>query len=312
MTRHFTLFSLLAWVFGLTLLASCNGFEGSQTVPAYIRIDSIGLDCDYFTYGANTSRFTDAWVYVDDNGGPVELPAVVPVLKEGVHKVMVRPAIRINGIQGTKVAFPFVEDVVYPEVNLVPDSIVTLRPMTHYYPISDNFHVSWLEDFDGSALSMARTSGSDTSLMRVSGPLAWHDAGGLYSTYSGKVVLTSDTMAFTIATTDALSEVFSEIPTTSKAIIMEMDYKCSDSLLMGLVFEQNLKPTEYPVMCLRPTGASAEEPTEWRKIYINLLPYLADNDDCKFLKIYFASWPYRNDGTQYFYFDNLKLIYRDR
>ena len=313
MTRHFTLFSLLAWAFGLTLLTSCNGFEGSQTVPAYIRIDSVGLDCDYFTYGANTSRFTDVWIYVDDNGGPVELPAVFPVLKEGIHSVRVRAAIRINGIQGTKVVYPFVEEKIYPEVNLVPDSIVTLRPVLHYYPISDNFHVTWLEDFDGSALTIARTSGSDTTLMRISGPQAWHDAGGLYSTQSGEVVLTSDTMAFTIATIDALSERFSQIPTTGEpSCIMEMDYKCSDTLLMGLVFEKDLVPMEYPLLRIRPTCDPGEEPTEWRKIYINIGPDLIDNKDYAFSKIYLASWPYRNEGTQYFYFDNLKLMYRDR
>lgn len=310
MTRHFTLFSLLVLVFGVTALTSCNGFEGSQTVPAYIRIDSIGLDCDYFTYGANTSRFTDAWIYVDNNGGPVELPAVVPVLKEGVHSVRVRAAIWRDGIQGMKVVYPFIEDVVYPEVNLVPDSIVTLHPVMHYYPRSDNFQIPWLEDFDGSAISIARTSGSDTTLMRVDGPLAWHDAGGLYSTYSGKVVLTSDTMSFTIATTDALSEQFSQIPTNIKTCFLEMDYKCSDTLLMGLVFRQNGLPIESPVLRIRPSGESGEEPTTWKKIYINLLPYLADSDGAVFDKVYFASWSLRNEGTQYFYFDNLKLLYR--
>ena len=45
--------SLAAVACGL-LLASCQKFSGSQTVPAYIHIDSISLDCDYYTYGANT------------------------------------------------------------------------------------------------------------------------------------------------------------------------------------------------------------------------------------------------------------------
>jgi hypothetical protein len=36
------------------------------------------------------------------------------------------------------------------------------------------------------------------------------------------------------------------------------------------------------------------------------------NETAEYFKIYFGSWDPRNSGTQYFYFDNLKLIYRDR
>lgn len=311
MKRHSTLLSFLVFFLFATLLTSCHGFEGGQTVPAYLRIDSIGLRCDYYTYGANTTRFTDAWVYIDDNielGGPVELPAMLPILKNGKHKVSIRPGIEVNGIKGTKADYPFVATVDYPDVDLVPDSVIKLYPVTTYYPNGDNLHVRWMEDFDGGAVSLVRTSGSDTTLLQVGGPLAWHDPGNIYSTYSGKVVLTSDTMAFTIAT----SEEFADIPSKGSPCMLEMDYKCSDTLLMGLVFQQNLQPNEYPVLRIRPTGESGQEPTEWRKIYINIGPYLVDNEGYTFFKIYFASWSLRNEGTQYFYFDNLKLIYRDR
>lgn len=309
------LFSVLLLFFGAAaLLPSCKDFEGSQTVPAYIRIDSIGLSCDYYVYGANTTNFTDAWVYIDEDilkGGIVELPAVLPVLQKGKHKVSVRAGINVNGIKGTKSDYPFLATLDYPEVDLVPDSIITFNPVVTYYPISENQHVSWMEDFDQGGMSLVATSGSDTSLMRVSGPLAWHDPNGTYSTYSGKVVLTSDTMAFTIATADEVTQ-FTEIPTKGSPCMLEMDYKCSDTLLMGLVFVDRGVSMEYPVLRIRPTGESGQEPTEWKKIYINVGPYLVDNEDYDFSKIYFASWSLRNDGTQYFYFDNLKLIYRDR
>ena len=48
-------------------LTSCKKFQGEQTVPSYIRIDTLGLVCDYYSYGANTHNFVDAWVYVDDD-----------------------------------------------------------------------------------------------------------------------------------------------------------------------------------------------------------------------------------------------------
>ena len=54
------------------------------------------------------------------------------------------------------------------------------------------------------------------------------------------------------------------------------------------------------------------EPERWNKIYVNLGPYLVDYEDSEYFKLYFSSWYNRNDGPQYFYFDNLKIIYRDR
>ena len=88
---------LFAVVLLLTLgFISCRKFEGSQKVPSYIHIESIEVDSltDYFVYGANTHKITDAWVYVDDNlVGIYELPSTFPVLKKGQHKVAVRGGI---------------------------------------------------------------------------------------------------------------------------------------------------------------------------------------------------------------------------
>ena len=89
MTKRHT-FSLLCCTLLAVALASCQKFKGSQTVPAYIHIDSIAVEGDYYTYGANTANITDAWVYVDDQIiGTFELPATFPVLKKGKHKVSV-------------------------------------------------------------------------------------------------------------------------------------------------------------------------------------------------------------------------------
>lgn len=307
--RRFTLFSFLAVTFFAALLSSCKKFEGPQTVPSYIRIDSLGLSCDYYTYGANTHAFIDAWVYVDDNVlGCFELPAVIPVLKEGPHKIAVYPGIARDGIKDLRAPYPFIAPAEYASVNLVRDSIITLSPVFDYYPNGDNLHVRWMEDFDSGSISIQPTSQSDTNIIRVSGPLAWHDPEGVHSTYSGKVVLTSDSMQFCIAT----HEEFTDLPTKGSACLLEMDYKCSDSCAVGLFFSQNYTVNQLQILRLRPTGASGVEPDRWNKIYVNLGPYLVDYEDADYFKLYLSSWYNRNDGPQYFYYDNLKIIYRDR
>ena len=87
MKRISTVFILLALAFLSLTVASCKKFEGSQTIPSLIHIDSISVSGDYFVYGATTHKITDAWVYVDDQlVGVYELPTTFPVLKKGIHK----------------------------------------------------------------------------------------------------------------------------------------------------------------------------------------------------------------------------------
>ncbi len=54
----------------LTILIStisCEKFEGEQTIPSYISIDTFYLrDNPDIQEGKLTHDFTDAWVYVDD------------------------------------------------------------------------------------------------------------------------------------------------------------------------------------------------------------------------------------------------------
>ena len=308
MTRHFTLFTLLSLLF-LALIPSCKDFEGPQTVPAYLRIDTVRVSCDYYIYGANTHNFTDVWIYVDgDVLGAFELPAMVPILKEGTHDILIYPGIKVNGIAQTRADYPFMAPAEYPSLNLVKDSVIKLVPTFTYYPDGDNLHVRWKEDFDGGFVSLESTSTSDVTFQRVTGPMAWHDTLGIYSSYSGKVMLASDSLQFELAT----SEQFEDLPTQGSACMLEMDYKCSDTCLIGLYYNEKNTVYPYPVLRLNPTEESGVDPVKWKKIYVNIGPYLVEHEDAVYFKLYFSSWSLRNDGTQYFYYDNLKLIYRDR
>lgn len=311
MRRNHTLFLFLFLALVAAGTTSCKKFEGDQTIPAYIRIDTLGLTCDYYTYGANTHRFVDAWVYIDDDvKGCFELPATIPVLKQGPHKVSVYAGIAVNGIKDARANYPFTAPAVYPSVNLVPDSVVTLTPMVTYWAAGpdENMHVRWMEDFDSGTVTMETTSQSNVPYIRTSGPLAWHDPEGVYSTYSAKFVLTSDTAAFCFTN----SEEFSDLPTKGSPCMLEMDYKCSDTCTVGIFYRLDYTLIQEALVRLKPTCASGEEPVEWNKIYINLGPYFVDYEDADYFKVYLSSWYNRNDGEQYFYFDNLKIIYTDR
>lgn len=314
MSRNSTLFTFFVLTVVALAFSSCRKFEGSQTVPAYIHIDSITVNCDYFVYGANTSKLSDAWVYIDDNPlGCFELPATFPVLKHGPHKVTIYGGIKRDGISAARAPYPFYKPLVYENLNLVEDSIVNLQPVLSYYPIGDGVEKGWMEDFE-TANTLLPYSGTDTSIVRVNGPEAWLSPN---SFYSGKVVLPPDSLDFTIATADE----FSFHQGYLSYCMLEMDYKCNDAFYVGVMYYKDYRLNKHPLVRIQPTDTVNAIPQRWNKIYINIGPVMNEFVSASYFKIYFTSDlsvdplygepDYVPSSRQrYYYYDNLKLFYR--
>ena len=316
MYRKFTLYAFFVLAVFSVVFASCRKFEGSQTIPAYIHIESIVVDSltDYFTYGATTSKITDAWVYVDDDPiGCFELPATFPVLKHGPHKVTVYGGIMSNGIAAARASYPFYKPQIYESLNLVEDSIINLQPVLNYYPIGGGVEKGWMEDFE-TANTLLPVAGSDTSIIRINGSEAWHSPN---SFYSGKIVLPPDSLDFTVATADEYSFHTGYL----QYCMVEMDYNCNDAFFVGVMYYKNYQLVKHPLLRIQPTDTVNDMPQRWNKIYVNIGPIMNENVTASYFKIYFTSDlsvapvygepDYVQANKQrYYYFDNLKLFYR--
>ena len=316
MYRKFTLYAFLVLAVFSVVFVSCRKFEGSQTIPAYIHIESIVVDSltDYFTYGATTSKITDAWVYVDDDPiGCFELPATFPVLKHGPHKVTVYGGIMSNGIAAARATYPFYKPQIYASLNLVEDSIINLQPVLNYYPIGGGVEKGWMEDFE-TANTLLPVAGSDTSIIRINGSEAWHSSN---SFYSGKIVLPPDSLDFTVATADEYSFHTGYL----QYCMVEMDYNCNDAFFVGVMYYKNYQLVKHPLLRIQPTDTVNDMPQRWNKIYVNIGPIMNENVTASYFKIYFTSDlsvapvygepDYVQANKQrYYYFDNLKLFYR--
>lgn len=317
MNRKSTLFFALVLLLSLSF-ASCRKFQGSQKVPSYIHIESIEVDSltDYFVYGAPTHKITDAWVYVDDNLiGAYELPTTFPVLKKGPHKVVIRADIKVDGASSKRDMYPFYMPCEYQNLNLVEDSIVNLRPVVRYYPIGDGVNVAWMEDFENS-VSLLPDAESDTAVLRCTGSEAWHSVN---SFWSGKVELPPDTMDFIIATADEF-DFYKGM--NGVYCLLEMDYNCNDTFFVGVQYYKDYYLESWPLVKVTPTDKNHDKPQRWNKIYINIGPMMNNYATSSYFKIYFTSdlttaedVDYGNvyhpaNEPRYYYFDNLKLLYR--
>ena len=318
MSKKSTFFALLCIISLALGSASCKKFEGSQTKPAYIHIDKIVLDTltDYYVYGAPTTKITDAWVYVDDQiVGCYELPTTFPVLKKGPHKVTIYGGIMSNGIAASRAPYPFYKPLVYKDLNLVEDSIVNLNPVLNYYPIGEGVNIAWMEDFEN-ANTLLPDAGSDTTITRVTGNEAWHSTN---SFFSGKVELPPDSLDFTIANADQL-DFYKGM--NGVYCMLEMDYNCNDTFFVGVQYYLNYQLVKWPLVKVTPTDKQHDKPQRWNKIFINIGPTINNNDDASYFKIYFTSnltttydlqsgYVYHPiSEPRYYYFDNLKLLYR--
>lgn len=294
-------------------------------MPSYIHIDAITINCDYYTYGANTTNFTTAWVYVDDDLiGCYELPSTFPVLKKGPHKVKVYGAINIDGTGSKRSPYPFCQPKTYESLNLVQDSIINLTPKdpvtnkpkpieVEYYPIGAGCNFGWKEDFE-STCTLQPEPQSDTVVMRIGGNEAWHSEN---SFYSGKIVLPPDSLDFTVAG----PEMSFHNDLADGYCMLEVDYNTNDPMFVGVMYYDNYTLNTHPLLTIAPTDTVNAIPQKWKKIYVNLTRVMKENVSSSYFKVYFIS-----DRTvapeygepdyvqahkqRYYYLDNLKVIYR--
>lgn len=284
-------------LFSLFILNSCYKFEGEQTIPAYIRIDSVSLTTIYYEQGSSSESITDAWVYVDDGLiGAFELPAMVPVLANGKHKLEIRPGIKLNGISSTRAPYPFYRPITYNDFIFWPDSTLKINnPTTEYYP---NLNFAWLEDFESSNITFVENLGSDTVIKRTE-PAGNPEAFSLdNSQYSGVVNLTKEKPVWT-----ALS--FNQFQNQAQGalVLLELDFKTDNYVNIGVVVLESGAYIKIPLLVLNHAN-------DWTKIYVNLGPNLSLHPGAKIYQVYFESGLENGKTEASIYLDNIKLIYR--
>lgn len=231
------------------LFVGCNVINPAEGIPSYIHIDKIDVTTTS-DQGSNSSKITDAWVYVDDQLiGAFELPATFPLLWSGKHTVSIRPGIKVNGISAARAIYPFYTNYT-AIVNLVPDSVITINPTLTYnsYTVFE-----WKESFEDGGVSLEKTLFSDTTLDKTSDPLKVFEGD-----YSGVVHLDAAHPYFQCKTINNFV-----LPTGDAPVFLEMNYKTNNLVKIGLIGNSSSQIQMQDVLYLNRTDT-------WKKIYINL------------------------------------------
>jgi len=277
---------------------SCDKFEGDQTIPSYISVDSFHLEPNHLIeLGVPTQNITDVWVYIDDQMiGAFELPAErIPILAHGVHKLTLIAGIKYNTMSGTRGPYPFFVPYTDTTFNLVIDTILKVNPITTYY---NSTYVAWFEDFEDETISLEPSTDSDTSLLIF----PFDPVHPLYGNYCAAGYLTGDQTLLEVAThEEGITGI--ELPKTSAPVFLEMEYNCNYTLVVGLfIIDVDVQTIRHPILVLNPTNG------DWKKIYVNLTPTVSDSYFAEYFNVFFRVDKLNTGDSAAVYVDNLKLI----
>lgn len=257
---------------------SCN----NGGVPVYIQIDSVSLNSNTVTQGSAAHKISDVWIAVNgEEIGTFEYPVKVPVLKSGTLNVQISAGIRGNGINNTRVRYPFYMLDEFTINDAQPTQSYIHNPVFRY---SNNAKFPFLADFEGS------NGFSNVSAVT-------EDA--LEGNSCGKILLNAaDTSVLALSVPFLLSNAgLSEV-------YVEMNYKCTGFFECGMLAQTSTGQ-------VRDLYKITFNPREsWNKTYLNFSSeassIVADN-----YRLYFRVAKNPEDPTPIsVWLDNIKVVHR--
>lgn len=241
-------------------LSSCDVINPEEEEPSWIRIDSFSITKNPENAGKDGSLshdIVDAWVFVDDEMiGIFELPATIPVLDEGKHKLTVGPGIKVSTVSTLRDNYLFYEAFIDNEFELKRGGIIELNPGVRYRSALDNYEYLVVEDFDdpNKVLQLEKVNESDTGISLTTDPgLVFEGIG------SGVIHISAENSIVAIKTKENYI-----LPNKGKIVYMELDYYTDFEVTIGVYVNNNIYQDEVvDYLTLRPA-------TEWKKAYVAL------------------------------------------
>ncbi len=276
----------------VSMISSCELYNPAEAIPAYIHIQKIGLsiaDTSSSGQGSKSSKISDAWVYVDEQLiGCFELPATIPVLFEGTHKIKIRPGIKVNGIATNRAPYPFYKPIEH-DVDLHKGAAITLSLTTTYLP-STVF--KYIEDFESVGITIDKTSHSDTTLQLISTPAT--------EVFEG----TKSAIAYVDATKtffECKTLTAKQLPVFGAPVFLEFNYKCNYEFTVSIFANGAVTSEQFLVLHFNASP-------NWNKTYVYLTPTVSSVSSAIDYNIVWGMLNSTGATNATLSLDNIKLI----
>jgi hypothetical protein len=271
-----------------TLFAACHK---DSAIPVYLDIQPFELTTNKTTEGANSSKITDVWVYVNQQPlGAYQLPCKIPVIAEGTIQVLLAPGIMKDASVIKRTAYPFYTSFI-DTINFEKGKTYSIKPTTKY---NSTLNFIYKEGFEvGSSFNKRN---GDTSIIRSND--ATNITEGYLDNYIGKITLDAvhDTM-------QVISNTPLAIPTSGNTVFVELDYKCDIQFTIGLLVTSPSGVFEYWHLTLLSKNS-------WSKAYLNITDEINRSETGSKFQVLITAGSTKGDlvSTKNIYVDNIKII----
>jgi hypothetical protein len=284
-------FLLPFWFCSLWAFISCNPIDTPDNVPSYIKIDTLLFEPVLPEHGVNSHKISDAWVYINENLiGAFELPATIPVLAEGNHRIKVRGGIKINGISSTRTAYPGFQSW-DSMINLKIGETVKINPVEKYRA---NINIPYITDFEV-ATRMDTLPQSQVIVQRITATSILDPS--INQSACGGVILDGDKKVFSIRSDSAMV-----LPKQGAPVFLEMDYLTNMPFEVGVIAVMPNLVEGHRVMTIRANQ-------KWNKIYVNLTPTISSQLQATAFYVWIYGDKPESLARGETYLDNIKIVY---
>ncbi|MFM2224105.1 MAG: hypothetical protein RJA07_307 [Bacteroidota bacterium] len=271
-----------------SLFIACH--KDSPT-PIYLDIQPFTITTNSSTEGANSSKITDVWVYVNEQSlGAYELPCKIPIIAEGKTQVILAPGIMKDASVIKRTAYPFYSSYI-DTISFEKGKTYTIKPTTKY---NTALNFIYKEGFEVGS-SFNKRSG-DTTIIRNNDNTVITES--YLNSFVGKITLDAlhDTM-------QAISNTPLAIPTSGNTVYIELDYKCDIQFTVGLLVTSPSGVFEYWHLTLLPK-------TYWNKAYLNITNEINRSETGSKFQVLITAGSTKGDivSTQNVFIDNIKII----
>lgn len=275
---------------------ACTKFDKEEALPSYIRLTNIDLTTPADkSQGTSSSNITDAWVYINDNlQGVYPLPTKFPILKSGKVDISIRSGIIQNGIDATRIDYPFLNSW-DTTITLKEMEILSLKPRINGYKSGTVFHL--IEDFEGIGLGFEKTVSSPNDINKTS-----NSAFVFEGNNSGRFEIPSGTIDVMIATSKLYN-----LPKQGAKVFLELNYNINQAVEVGILAQNGANVTQSSVIGLRSTINEAGLGV-WKKVYVDLSEAVSNQPYATGYKIYFYAKQAEGVSNPVFLVDNIKLV----
>jgi len=291
---------ITAFIIGsmIFLMYSCSD-NLTADIPSYIEIDR-------FEYEGNSSQspphpnsymstnITDVWITMDGQIiGNYEIPCKIPILSSSTHSFDISAGIKVNGISGTRIKYPFYKKY-QTEIILNTNESVYISPTTAYKtdtndPTTPSFIFQETGTFEEAGTMFESSSLSDTTVIIQKNVV-------FQGENSAAIYLDSTNNYFDVRTNTELDSLIFNTNT-----FLELDFKSNIDFNVGIVIINDIEQKQELIQ-LYPTN-------EWKKIYLDLQPLINMGNSASKFKIYFEGNYDANEIENNVYIDNLKIVF---